>query len=245
MANPLVKVSRKAAIMSATKTSALIQPGTVITPEVAKLHGLTPKIINEHIRSGYLVAAQAELDPQELLHKTAPGVTVNDEVRIKPEQSIQTAARGGVVASVGPKADAPLRITPPETTPAIVAEVVSPAPMVAAAVAPIAAVAPVAPPTPVAAPLSLASPVEEEAAPALPSIATPGPKIIETHKEVNTPTLGMPAVSIWTMNPSLLIGKGLDELNIMIQERDDTIDPRPTVNEAIKLLSQDYAPAQA
>lgn len=44
----------------------------------------------------------------------------------------------------------------------------------------------------------------------------------------------------WRHNPDHLEGKSLDELNIMVQEQDEDIEPFETVEEAIFFLSQDY-----
>lgn len=52
--------------------------------------------------------------------------------------------------------------------------------------------------------------------------------------EVKTP------LSIWNLDPEQLKGKSLDELNVMILERDDTIDPFDTLEEAVAQLSQDF-----
>lgn len=46
--------------------------------------------------------------------------------------------------------------------------------------------------------------------------------------------------SIWDLDPTNLGDKKLDDLNAMILERDDSIDPFDTVEEAIAHLSRDY-----
>jgi hypothetical protein len=46
--------------------------------------------------------------------------------------------------------------------------------------------------------------------------------------------------SIWTMDPDGIRGLALDQLNIMILERDDEVAPFETVEEAAAWLSQDY-----
>ncbi len=47
-------------------------------------------------------------------------------------------------------------------------------------------------------------------------------------------------VSHWIFNPAELAGKPLDELNIIIKERDAAVEPFATVEEAIAFLSQNY-----
>ena len=46
--------------------------------------------------------------------------------------------------------------------------------------------------------------------------------------------------SKWSLNPADLEGKDLDELNVMVLERDETVDPFETVEEAVAWLSQDF-----
>ncbi len=46
--------------------------------------------------------------------------------------------------------------------------------------------------------------------------------------------------SIWVTDPAGIRGMGVDELNIMILERDDSVEPFETAEEAIAWLSQDY-----
>lgn len=49
-----------------------------------------------------------------------------------------------------------------------------------------------------------------------------------------------PARGPWRHNPDDLEGKSLDDLNIMVQELDESIEPFETEEEAIFFLSQDY-----
>jgi hypothetical protein len=52
--------------------------------------------------------------------------------------------------------------------------------------------------------------------------------------------IGRPAVSIWNLDPAELSGKDIDDLNVMILERDDSIDPFETTEEAVAFLSKDF-----
>lgn len=168
----LYKVSKKGAIMSAGPTNTVLRGGTVITPAVAQQHGLTEKIIQHHLQSGYLVAFNAEMDPEEVLLSTAPGVSVNESLRVKPDQAIETVDKeGGAVVRSGPRDTTPVRIagTPP-------------------------------------------APVADSA-----------------------------AGSKWVLDPATLEGKSLDELNVMVAERDNSIDPLTSIENAVSLLSQDFA----
>lgn len=51
-------------------------------------------------------------------------------------------------------------------------------------------------------------------------------------------------VSPWDVDPSTIKGKSLDELNVMILERDANQQPCTTVEEAIAFLSQDFKPSK-
>lgn len=166
----LYKVSKKGAIMSAGPANVLIRPGTVITPAVAQQHHLTDKMIESHLRGGYLVAFNAEMDPDEVRLSTAPGVTVDEKLRVKPDQAIETFDRdGGAVVRTGPK-DTTIKVSEPP------------------------------------------APVADSA-----------------------------AGSKWVLNPATLEGKSLDELNVMVAERDKSIDPLTSIENAVSLLSQDFA----
>lgn len=44
----------------------------------------------------------------------------------------------------------------------------------------------------------------------------------------------------WIFDPATLSGKPLDELNVIIKERDEAVEPFATVEEAIAFLSQNY-----
>lgn len=46
--------------------------------------------------------------------------------------------------------------------------------------------------------------------------------------------------SIWTVDPDGIRGMSIEQLNIMILERDDSIEPFETVEEAVAWLTQDY-----
>lgn len=193
MARRTYKVANKCSIMSGGKTNIVLNAGTVITPEVAAQYGLTDKMLDEHLRSGYLIDYNVVIDPYEARFATPPGVTTEDAVRIKPDQAIQTAGRAeDVVSMAGPKDTTP-RISPQETQP-----VVGPGQI-------------------------------EQTVQTVPASRTPG----------------MPQVSIWTMDPAVLVGKSLAELNVMISERNPQIDPMQSINDAVHLLSMDYIPATA
>ena len=47
-------------------------------------------------------------------------------------------------------------------------------------------------------------------------------------------------VGPWIFNPADLQGKPLEELNVLIAARDDTVEPFGTVEEAIAYLSQNF-----
>jgi hypothetical protein len=49
--------------------------------------------------------------------------------------------------------------------------------------------------------------------------------------------------SRWDLDPDGLRGMTLDQLNVMILERDDSVEPLETVEEAVEWLSQDFKPA--
>ena len=49
-------------------------------------------------------------------------------------------------------------------------------------------------------------------------------------------------ISPWVFDPAFLRGKSLDELNVMVQELDDTVAPLETPEEAVGFLSQDFQP---
>ena len=49
--------------------------------------------------------------------------------------------------------------------------------------------------------------------------------------------------SRWDLDPDGLRGMTLDQLNVMILERDDSVEPQETVEEAVEWLSQDFKPA--
>lgn len=48
------------------------------------------------------------------------------------------------------------------------------------------------------------------------------------------------AISKWSIDPASLTSKTLDELNVMILERDEKIEPFETPEEAVAFLSQDF-----
>lgn len=71
----------------------------------------------------------------------------------------------------------------------------------------------------------------------LPSEDNPAPAPI--RKGVPTrPGSGIP--SLWILDPANLEGKDLDDLNVMILERDDSIEPFETIEEAIGQLCMDF-----
>lgn len=49
-------------------------------------------------------------------------------------------------------------------------------------------------------------------------------------------------ISPWSLDPALLVGKSLTELNVMVAERDQTdkIEPFTTIPEVVAFLSQDF-----
>lgn len=51
-------------------------------------------------------------------------------------------------------------------------------------------------------------------------------------------------VSKFAIDPDGLSGMDLDDLNVMISERDENAQPCDTVEEAIGILSQDFVPAE-
>lgn len=53
---------------------------------------------------------------------------------------------------------------------------------------------------------------------------------------------GGQALSKWNLDPATLHGKDLGQLNVMVLERDSTIAPFSTVQEAIVQLSRDWRP---
>lgn len=62
------------------------------------------------------------------------------------------------------------------------------------------------------------------------------PEDLKVVEEVEDPVARGP----WRHNPDDLEGKSLDDLNIMVQEIDEDVEPFETVEEAIFFLSQDY-----
>ncbi len=57
-----------------------------------------------------------------------------------------------------------------------------------------------------------------------------------------SPPASQPVSSKWIINPALLHAKDLNQLNVMIRERDPSIQPFETREEAIAFISQDYKP---
>ena len=47
-------------------------------------------------------------------------------------------------------------------------------------------------------------------------------------------------ISKWAINPADLVGKNLTELNIMILEKDNDMDPFDSMDDAIEYLSRDF-----
>lgn len=60
-----------------------------------------------------------------------------------------------------------------------------------------------------------------------------------------TGTVAQSDPSPWTIDPSTLEGKDVDELNVMILERDPEQETMETVEEAVAFLSQDYVPEKS
>lgn len=58
----------------------------------------------------------------------------------------------------------------------------------------------------------------------------------------NLPQPGTSDASLWVIRPELLKGKDVSELNAMIHERDPSVPPFETAEEAAAHLSQDYRP---
>ena len=84
-----LKVSSKGSVMSA-RGGRFIRPGTVLTRKICEEFGLTRAVLEEHIRSGYIVSVASEADPEEVLNRLAPGVTVSHETRMRPEDDTPT-----------------------------------------------------------------------------------------------------------------------------------------------------------
>ena len=84
------------------------------------------------------------------------------------------------------------------------------------------------------------------AAGGIPDASDPGAGAILSPATVTQPIPG-PEVdgagspkSPWIFDPAELAGKPLDELNVIIKERDTAVEPFATVEEAIAFLSQNY-----
>ncbi len=68
-----------------------------------------------------------------------------------------------------------------------------------------------------------------------------------TKENVSPPpqqSMARQVVSPWTFNPALLQHKALPELNVMIRDKDGSVAPFETSQEAIAWLSQDYEQAR-
>lgn len=180
---PTYRIAPNCSIMSA-KTNDILLPKDIITPEMQKFHGFTPKIIEEHLKSKYLKPYTVAIDPEQLkeeLYATPPGVTSDAVVKIKPDTSIETSAGPSRVRSAsGPK----------DTDPPVMNLVES------------------------------GQPVQ----PVQPVATTPG----------------MPASSVWILNPATLQGKPLAELNVMISERNADVGVATSIEQAVSYLSQDF-----
>lgn len=61
----------------------------------------------------------------------------------------------------------------------------------------------------------------------------------ESPRITSRPTAGADK-SQWTLDPDTLKDKSLDDLNVMVLERDSSVEPFETEEEAIAYLSQDY-----
>lgn len=81
-------------------------------------------------------------------------------------------------------------------------------------------------------------------APAIPADLQPRlPGIDESGRPAGrAPKAAKPAKSksIWSMDPDGLRGLDVDQLNVMIAERDDSVEPFETSEEALAFLSADY-----
>lgn len=51
---------------------------------------------------------------------------------------------------------------------------------------------------------------------------------------------GGQAPSVWTVDPANLEGKSLEELNVMVLDRDNSMEPFSTVEEAVAQLTADF-----
>ena len=83
------------------------------------------------------------------------------------------------------------------------------------------------------------SPEEVEAGLSAEEESTDAPPGVETNlgiSEEGTPTI----TSLWAIDPDGLRSMSLDQLNVMIMERDDKVEPFEDLEEAIAWLSQDY-----
>ena len=160
----------------------ILASGTQVTPKLREECGMTDAKVEEHLRSGFLLAPSQPSDP----FATAPGVTVNEQSAIRPDQMIRTGEgnkQRGVRTAAGS--------------------------------------------------LDLGN------------NAVTVDNAMSDPNAAKQPSQPVSTEGRWTLNPSALEGKSLDELNVMVAERDSSIEPFETSEEAIAHLSQDYAPTAA
>lgn len=67
----------------------------------------------------------------------------------------------------------------------------------------------------------------------------------QTRREVEIAGRIEHAPSRWTLDPETLKGKDLEQLNVMVKERDENERPFETVPEAVAFLSRDFKPPAA
>lgn len=76
------------------------------------------------------------------------------------------------------------------------------------------------------------------------SLAAPGVTSALAIDAKGSPVSAPVLSSKWNLDPEGLRGYDLESLNVMVLERDDSLDPFDTEAEAIAWLSQDYQPPQ-
>lgn len=74
------------------------------------------------------------------------------------------------------------------------------------------------------------------------SAGSPGNVMQTTSKKPAAPVTQVR--SLWNLDPALLKSKTIDQLNVMVQERDNAVEPFSTTPEAVAFLSQDFVSPQ-
>lgn len=75
--------------------------------------------------------------------------------------------------------------------------------------------------------------------------STPGGIETASLGKIASPETVKTVTSKWTLDPELLKGKTIDELNVMVAERDATLSGFATAEEAVAWLSQDHDQVKA